>query len=60
MFICLMGMNYVADKSVADVVGNMTQDLDLSEYGIFVNADDDEIEAEEEELRSMTPISTID
>lgn len=41
----LLGMNYISDRTVKDMAAVISEGpLDLSEYGIYVNADEDEIE----------------
>ena len=44
MFIGMMGINYLADKSVTDLINYRPEDSDMSDYGIFVNADGDMVE----------------
>lgn len=51
MFVGLMAVNYISNYGVQEMVNSIAEDTDLSEYGIFVNADGDYIEEEEEQLR---------
>jgi hypothetical protein len=51
VFLGLLAVNYVADLGVTDMIKTFSEDGDMSDYGIFVNADGDDIEEAEEQLR---------
>ena len=50
----MIAVAYLSDWSVKDIMGTMeSNDTDMSDYGIFVNADEDEIESGEHQLRQL-------
>jgi hypothetical protein len=52
VFVGLLAINYLADLGISDMVKNFSEDGDMADYGIFVNADGDDIEEAEEQLRN--------
>jgi len=52
-FVGLTAINYISDVSVRDMLVTMDSGTDLSEYGIFVNAEGDDIEEMEQQLLSQ-------
>jgi len=57
VFCGMMAVNYISNRGVADVFDTLSEEIDLSEYGIYVNADGDDIEEEEQQLRSHVDIN---
>jgi len=51
LFVGLMAINYLSDFAAKDVISAIADDVDLSDYGIFVNADGDLVEEGEQQLR---------
>lgn len=54
VFLGMFAINYISDRGVSQVGDTLSasEDYDLSEYGIYVNADQDEVEEGEQQLRS--------
>ena len=50
MFVGLFAINYISDLGVSEMLNTITEDTDLSDYGLFVNADEDYVQEEEERL----------
>ena len=47
-------VTYLSDWSAKDIFTNLEyQDTDMSDYGIFVNADEDQADAAEQQLRRL-------
>ena len=50
-------VTFMTDWSVKDIFTKMDElDTDMSEYGIFVNADEDQIETGETQLRQLAEV----
>ena len=52
MFFGLIALNYISNYGVSEMVKTMEENTsDLSDYGIFVNADGDLVEEGEQQLQ---------
>ena len=50
----MIAVTYFSNWSVTDIMSTLEQnDTDMSDYGIFVNADEDEIESGEHQMRQL-------
>ena len=54
VFFGLIAINYLADVGVSDMMKAISDDADLSDYNIFVNADGDMVEEGEQLLLEST------
>ena len=54
-------VTYMSDWSVKDIMSTLeSHDTDMSDYGIFVNADEDESDAGEQQLRRLAETLTAE
>ena len=54
-------VTYMSDWSVKDIMSTLeSHDTDMSDYGIFVNADEDETDAGEQQLRRLAETLTAE